>query len=96
MTRTERVTVLMTPSEKAAVRARAAALGVSSGAVLRSALDDNDERLMPEEEAELQALIEAVNEAVPQMRASIQNMIETLDASHRKIDAFLRSAGVRA
>ena len=50
----------------------------------------------PEEKAELAVLIEQVNEAVPKMRASIESMIATMDATHLCVDAFLREAGVRS
>ena len=92
--RTERVTVLMTLGEKAALSARAAMLGVSSGAVLRAGLDE-EEQITAEEEVELTVLVEQVNEALPKMRASIDSMIERMDAAHQKVDAFLKDAGVR-
>ncbi|WP_375271549.1 hypothetical protein [Sphingomonas sp.] len=97
---TERVTFLTTPDHKAALDAFAASNGKSVGHVVREATshyiaqapagDDDGE------EAELAALVAEANAAIPQMRASIDRMIETLDASHRKVDAFLREAGVRA
>ena len=92
--RTERVTVLMTPAEKAALTARAAALGVSSGAVLRSSLDE-DEQVTPEQEAELAALVAEVNGAVPIMRESLRRSTERIDQSRAEIDRMLREAGLR-
>ena len=97
---TERVTFLTTPDHKAALDAYAASNGKSVGHVVREATSryiaqsgDDDAN---GDEAELAALVAEANEAIPQMRASIDRMIETLDASHRKVDAFLRDAGVRA
>ncbi|SEL09548.1 hypothetical protein SAMN05216382_1468 [Sphingomonas palmae] len=97
---TERVTFLTTPDHKAALDAYAASNGKSVGHVVREATsryiaqpptaDDGGE------EAELAALVAEANAAIPQMRAAIDRMIDTLDASHRKVDAFLRDAGVRA
>ncbi len=97
---TERVTFLTTPDHKAALDAYAALNDKSVGHVVREATshyiaqplaaDDSGE------EAELAALVAEANAAIPQMRAAIDRMIDTLDASHRKVDAFLREAGVRA
>lgn len=97
---TERVTFLTTPDHKAALDAYAASNGKSVGHVVREATslyiaqapaaDDG------KEEAELAALVAEANAAIPRMRAAIDRMIDTLDSSHRKVDAFLREAGVRA
>ena len=48
-----------------------------------------------DEEAELAALVEQVNEAIPKMNASIDSMIETLRKSHRETDKLLRQMGAR-
>ena len=92
--RTERVTVLMKPEEKAALEERAARRGVSSGEYLRLAVD-NFEKLSEEQETELAALVEEVNRAVPKMRESLDRSIARLDETHRKVDALLREAGIR-
>ena len=92
--RTERVTVLMKPEEKAAIEAKAAERGVSSGEYIRLAVD-NFEKISAEEEAELMALVAEANAAIPKMRASLDRSIATLDATHSKVDTFLREAGVR-
>jgi signal transduction protein with GAF and PtsI domain len=92
---TERVTFLTTPDHKAALDAFAASSGMSVGHVVREATSQFIAQPTPEEEAELAALVEQVNDAIPKMNASIDSMIATLDATHRKVDAFLREAGVR-
>lgn len=92
--RTERVTVLMKPEEKASIEAKAAERGVSSGEYIRLAVD-NFEKISAEEEAELAALVAEANAAIPKMQASLDRSIATLDATHKKVDAFLREAGVR-
>ena len=97
---TERVTFLTTPDHKAALDAYAASNGKSVGHVVREATSHYIAQPAGEtsagEEAELAALVAEANAAIPQMRASIDRMIDALDASHRKVDAFLREAGVRA
>nr|WP_223176754.1 hypothetical protein [Sphingomonas hominis] len=91
---------MTTPDHKAALDAYAASNGKSVGHVVREATSryiaqpaDDDAN---DEEVELAALVAEANAAIPQMRASIDRMIDALDASHRKVDAFLREAGVRA
>jgi signal transduction protein with GAF and PtsI domain len=97
--RTERVTFLTTPDHKAALDAYAASNGKSVGHVVPEATSQYIAKLGDEgaegDEAELAALVAEANAAIPQMRASIDRMIDALDASHRKVDAFLREAGVR-
>jgi hypothetical protein len=92
--KTARTTVLMTPEEKAALEKRAASLGVSSGEYIRLAVD-NYERISPEEEAELGALVKEVNTAIPKMRASLDRMSKTLRKTLKENDAFFRERGIR-
>jgi hypothetical protein len=92
--RTERVTFLTSRDHKAALDAYAAQSGQSVGQVLREASSRYIAK-SDEEEAELAALVEEVNRAIPQMRDSIDRMIKRLDRSHKKVDALLREAGIR-
>ena len=92
--RTQRMTILLTPDEKAGVEASAGKLGISRSEYVRMAVD-NFETPTAAEEAELAALLAEVNRAVPKMQASIERTCATLDATHRKVDAFLRDVGVR-
>ncbi len=92
--RSERVTVLMKPEEKAALEARAAKRGVSSGEYLRLAVD-NFEKIPEEQEAELAALVAEVNQVVPKIRDSLDRSSERLEATHRKVDMLLREMGIR-
>lgn len=92
--RTARVTVLMSPDEKAEVEASAARLGISSGEYIRLAVDNFD-RPSAGEEAELAVLVAEANEAIPKMRASLDRMSRTAKALHREMDGFLRERGVR-
>jgi hypothetical protein len=91
---TERVTFLTSRTSKAALAKRAAAQGVSMGEYVRRRVEDDDE-LTAEQEAELAALVAEANEAIPKMQASLDRSIAILDATHRKVDAFLREVGVR-
>lgn len=92
--RSERVTVLMKPEEKKALEARAAKRGVSSGEYLRLAVD-NFEKISDEEEAELDALVEEVNRAIPEMKASLDRSSKTLRKLLRENDAFFKARGIR-
>ena len=92
---TERVTFLTSREHKAALDAFASERGESVGNVVREATARFIGQPTEEEEAELAALVEQVNDAVPKMHASIDRMIETLDKSHRETDAFLKKMGVR-
>ena len=92
---TERVTFLTSRDHKAALDAFAADKGMSVGHVVREATKEFIAQPTAEQEAELAALVEQVNDAIPKMNASIDRMIETLDRTHRDTDAFLREMGVR-
>lgn len=92
---TERVTFLTTPDHKAALDSFAASNGQSVGHVLREASSQYIGQPTETEEEELAFLVQQVNDAIPKMHASLDNMIETLDRTHRKVDAFLREAGIR-
>lgn len=91
---TERVTFLTSPTSKAALAKRAAAQGVSMGEYVRRRVEDDDE-LTAEQEAELAALVAEANAVIPKMQASLDRSIAILDATHRKVNAFLREVGVR-
>lgn len=92
---TERVTYLTNAEQKAALEAFARERGESVGSILRDAVAEYMAQPTAEEEAELIALTAQVNEAVPRMAAAMDRMIDRLDESHRRIDAFLREKGVR-
>lgn len=92
---TERVTFLTSPDHKAALDAYAAQAGQSVGHVVREATNQFISQPSPDEEVELTALMEHVNEAIPKMNASIDRMIATMDATHRRVDAVLREMGMR-
>ena len=92
---TERVTFFTTPDHKPALDAFAVNRGMSVGHVVREATSKFISQPTQEEEAGLAALVEQVNEAVPKMHASIESMIATMDAAHKRVDMFLRDAGIR-
>ena len=91
---TERVTYLTSAEHKAALEAFAKSRGESVGNVVREATARYIGQPTDEEEAELAALVEQVNEAVPKMRASIDRMNERLDSMHRKNREFLKAMGI--
>ena len=92
--RSARVTVLMKPEEKAALEAKAARRGVSSGEYLRLAVD-NFGKASEREEAAMVALAAEIKAAVPKMRASLERMSTQAQELHEELDAFLREKGVR-
>lgn len=92
---TERITYLSTAEQKAALEAFAKARGESVGNVVREATARYIGQPTEQEEAELAALVEQVNEAVPKMRASIDRMIAMMEQSHAEMDVFLREKGIR-
>ena len=92
---TERVTILMTPHSKARVARRAAAQGISMGEYLRRKVEDDDDDLTPEQEAELAELVRQANIAIPEMAATLDRMSATLRKTSAEIDQTLRDAGLR-
>ena len=92
---TERVTYLATSDQKAALEAFARARGESVGSVLREAAATYLGQPSPEEEAEMIALTQQVNEAIPRMAAAFDRMSAKLQAVHEEVDAMLRSRGYR-
>lgn len=92
---TERVTFLTTPGLKANLAARAAAIGVSVGEYVRRRIEDDDDQMTPQQEAELTVLVEEVNRAIPRMHAAFDEMNAALDETHAEVDRTLRAAGIR-
>jgi hypothetical protein len=91
----ERVTFLTTPEHKAALDAFAASRGESVGNVVREATARYMGQAGDDEEAELAALVEQVNEAIPKMEASLDEMSRTIRATNARVDRTLREAGIR-
>jgi hypothetical protein len=77
MAASARLMVLMSPEERASLNAKARALGVSAGEVVRRAVDAF-ELGSEEEAAELRSLIEVFNQLHPET-------LRIADESHRKI-----------
>ena len=92
---TERVTYLTSAEQKAALEAFAKARGESVGNVVREATARYISLPSEDEEAGLAALVAQVNEAIPKMNESLDQMSQTLRNSHKEIDAFLREKGIR-
>jgi hypothetical protein len=92
--RNNRMTILMSDSEKSDVETFATRMGVSNSEYVRLAVD-NYSNVSADQEAELAALVAEVNKAIPEMRASLDRSCERLEATHKKVDAMLREAGFR-
>ena len=73
---------------------KAALRGLSTGEFLRRKANE-DEEISEEEEAQLAALVEEVNVAIPKMRQSLEKMSRTLRETHEEVDRSLRAAGIR-
>jgi hypothetical protein len=81
MAASARLMILMSPEERASLDAKARALGVSAGEVVRRAVQAF-ELGTQEEAAELRALIDAFNEFHPQT-------LRLADEAHRKVAEVL-------
>lgn len=92
---TERVTYLTNAEQKAALEAFAKARGESVGSVLREAVAEYMGQPSAEEEAELIALTQQVNEAIPRMNAKLAAISESIQALRAENDAFFRDKGIR-
>lgn len=96
---TERVTFLTSRDHKKALDAYAKQTGRSVGHVVREAtaryIVQNENSDDADEEAQLAALVEEVNKAIPKMNASLDRMIRTLRETSEEVDKTLRAAGIR-
>ena len=87
---TERVTFLTTPDHKAALDAYAANSGMSVGHVVREATSRYIvEARSAEEKEHLSTLVRELNDAVPRMRADIDEAIASIARSNAIVDAVL-------
>lgn len=93
--RTARLTVLLPPDRKTEIEQKAATMGISTGELVRRAVDDYDQ-LTPEQEAELEMLVAQANEAIPAMAASLDRMIDTVRRTREDIQTTLAALSVRA
>lgn len=94
---TERVTYLTSAERKAQLEAFAKGRGESVGSVLRDAVTRYMAEPEPtaEEEEALKLLLNELNTAVPQMRASLQRSIDGLRETREYVDRTFREAGLR-
>ena len=92
--RTARLTVLLPPDRKVEIEQKAATMGISTGELVRRAVDDYNQ-LTPEQEAELAMLVEQANSAIPAMAASLDRMIETVRSTREHIQLTLASLSAR-
>ena len=88
MAASARLMILMSPDERSALDAKARALGVSAGEVVRRAVEAF-ELGTEEEAAELRALIDAFNELHPET-------LRIADESHKKVVESLAQSSRRS
>jgi hypothetical protein len=93
---TERVTFLTSPDHKAALDAYAARNGKSVGHLLREASTKYLAEGAADEEEALTLLAREVEEAVPQMRADIQEAVHSIERANRIVDAILSRGDQRS
>jgi hypothetical protein len=95
---TERVTFLTTRDHKAALDAYAARTGQSVGNLVRDAtmsyIKAPPLAAARDEEEAVAALLQAVNEAVPRIQASLLRSCEKLAALHAENEAFFRAKAI--
>lgn len=89
----ERITFLTSPEAKAAITAKAAQRGMSTGEYIRLAVENMPEET--DEELELAALVGELVDAIPEMRASLERTAERIETAVRESDRKLREAGLR-
>ena len=92
---TERVTFLTTPDHKAALDAFARESGMSVGHVAREATSRFIVRESDREE-ELNALVDEVEAAIPQMRQDMSAMLDALRSASAEIEAYRREKAQRS
>ncbi len=86
----ERITFLTTPEAKAAIMAKAAKRGISTGEYIRLAVDNLPEETAEEEE--LAALIGELAAAVPEMQDSLRRTAQRMEDTVAEVDRMLREA----
>lgn len=90
----ERITFLATPALKSTLTSLAAASGISIGEFLRRrVLEDNDSDVTEEQQEELAALIEQVNQSIPRINDSLEAMSQTIRELRAENDVFFRKRG---
>ncbi|MFM9977140.1 MAG: plasmid mobilization protein [Sphingomonadaceae bacterium] len=87
--KTDRLTLLINPADKAAINARAALLGISVSELVRRAALDYE----PEEaaiRAEIEAILPEASAAIERMAATFDRMLAKAEAHHREMQ-WMRS-----
>jgi hypothetical protein len=83
---TERIPVLVSRKEKSEIAKRAKAAGVSMGEYLRRGAKAYRSSA-PEEERLLLGLIDRMNRSTDEARTAIEELLRTVEASNRRIEA---------
>lgn len=80
--KTDRMTLLVTPDEKAELAARANALGISASELVRRALDSYDPDL---DEAAVQELADELAQAAARMEKKLDDCLATVAATRKTL-----------
>jgi ABC-type transporter Mla subunit MlaD len=95
--KTERMTVLVTPEQKAAILARAQSLGLSAGEVVRRAVESYDPKAgsIDEDEAVLNALASELFAAAKSARAALNEAIGEVQSTLKQLARSRKAADGR-
>lgn len=94
--KTERMTILLTPKQKAAILARAQRLGLSAGEVMRRAVEAyQPSASRGEDEAVLNALADELLVAAKEARKALNAATEEIQVTLRQLAKSRESARVR-
>ena len=85
--KTDRLTLLISPADKAAINARAEALGVSVSELVRRAALNFDPREAAAK-AELEALLPELEGTIDRILATLDRMVAKADAHEARMDHF--------
>jgi chromosome condensin MukBEF ATPase and DNA-binding subunit MukB len=84
--KTERMTILVTPEQKAAILARAERLGMSAGEMVRRAVESYDPAAVPDEDqAVLDALADELFAAAEGARMALREANEELQSTLKQL-----------
>ena len=95
--KTERITVLVTPEQKAAILARAQSLGLSAGEVVRRAVESYESSAVDtkDDEAVLNALADELFVAAKSARAALNEANSEIQATLRELARRTKAANGR-
>jgi hypothetical protein len=93
--KTERMTILVTPEQKASILARAQSLGLSAGEMVRRAVDNfHPSSQREDDEAVLNALADELLSAAKEARAALNNATREVQLTVKQLAKTRRGSRV--